>query len=173
MSSKHNLIAAYSAPSHRPRRQIYDGNEPIDASIDSQVIFRIFDANFRTGRVWKWWMSAGMLSCAGLRIQVSPRSKPRAEISLLVARHIDSAEYYKNEEEVGRAIRESGIPREEIFVSELGFATPDRATTYPASSTKQRRYIILILALNQRNIMLLHPCKNSDFVRRMFPQTSL
>lgn len=118
-------------------------------------------------------MSAGMLSCAGLRIQVSPRSKPRAEISLLVARHIDSAEYYKNEEEVGRAIRESGIPREEIFVSELGFATPDRATTYPASSTKQRRYIILILALNQRNIMLLHPCKNSDFVRRMFPQTSL
>jgi len=32
-------------------------------------------------------------------------------------RHIDSARYYENEKEVGEAIRESGIPREEIFVT--------------------------------------------------------
>lgn len=32
-------------------------------------------------------------------------------------RHIDTAAAYKNEESVGRAIRESGIPREEIFVT--------------------------------------------------------
>ncbi|MDC3417680.1 aldo/keto reductase [Aquibacillus sp. 3ASR75-54] len=32
-------------------------------------------------------------------------------------RHIDTASFYQNEEGVGRAIRDSGIPREEIFVT--------------------------------------------------------
>lgn len=32
-------------------------------------------------------------------------------------RHIDTAAIYKNEESVGRAIRDSGIPRQEIFVT--------------------------------------------------------
>lgn len=32
-------------------------------------------------------------------------------------RHIDTAQYYENEAEVGKAIRESGIPRSEIFVT--------------------------------------------------------
>jgi diketogulonate reductase-like aldo/keto reductase len=32
-------------------------------------------------------------------------------------RHIDTAEIYRNEREVGRAVRDSGIPREEIFVT--------------------------------------------------------
>jgi len=32
-------------------------------------------------------------------------------------RHIDSAQAYDNEEEVGRAVRESGLKREEIFVT--------------------------------------------------------
>ncbi|GBE80295.1 NADP-dependent oxidoreductase domain-containing protein [Sparassis latifolia] len=32
-------------------------------------------------------------------------------------RHIDSARYYANEAEVGNAIRESGVPREEIFIT--------------------------------------------------------
>ncbi len=32
-------------------------------------------------------------------------------------RHIDTAVAYFNEEEVGQAVRESGIPREEIFVT--------------------------------------------------------
>ena len=32
-------------------------------------------------------------------------------------RHIDSAAAYFNEEDVGRAVRDSGIPREEIFVT--------------------------------------------------------
>ncbi len=31
-------------------------------------------------------------------------------------RHIDTASYYGNEEGVGTAIKESGIPREEIFL---------------------------------------------------------
>ena len=32
-------------------------------------------------------------------------------------RHIDTAAIYKNEESVGRAIQDSGIPREEIFIT--------------------------------------------------------
>ena len=36
-----------------------------------------------------------------------------------VHRHIDTAQMYKNEADVGLAIRESGIPREDIFVSKF------------------------------------------------------
>ena len=32
-------------------------------------------------------------------------------------RHIDTAQGYKNEDSVGQAIKESGIPREEIFLT--------------------------------------------------------
>lgn len=32
-------------------------------------------------------------------------------------RHFDTASFYKNEEAVGKAVRESGIPREEIFIT--------------------------------------------------------
>ncbi|CAI8015632.1 9,11-endoperoxide prostaglandin H2 reductase [Geodia barretti] len=32
-------------------------------------------------------------------------------------RHIDTAQFYRNEKDVGNAIRKSGIPREEIFVT--------------------------------------------------------
>ncbi len=32
-------------------------------------------------------------------------------------RHIDTASYYGNEEDVGQAIKESGIPREDIFIT--------------------------------------------------------
>src|SRR5699024_8120829 len=32
-------------------------------------------------------------------------------------RHIDTAKVYKNEKGVGRAIKNSGVPREEIFVT--------------------------------------------------------
>ncbi|KAI0342699.1 Aldo/keto reductase [Trametopsis cervina] len=49
-------------------------------------------------------------------------------------RHVDSARYYDNEEEVGRAVRESGIKREELFVTskiyhpDFGYAAAIRAT---------------------------------------------
>jgi methylglyoxal/glyoxal reductase len=32
-------------------------------------------------------------------------------------RHIDTAALYRNEEDVGRAIRDSGVPREEVYVT--------------------------------------------------------
>jgi len=37
-------------------------------------------------------------------------------------RHIDSAIVYKNEAEVGQAVRESGIPREDIFITSKIFS---------------------------------------------------
>jgi 2,5-diketo-D-gluconate reductase A len=40
-------------------------------------------------------------------------------------RHIDTATIYGNEEEVGRAIRDSGVPREEVFITTK--LPPDRA----------------------------------------------
>lgn len=45
-------------------------------------------------------------------------------------RHIDTAEMYKNERQVGEAIRASGIPRHELFVTSKlnnGFHRPDDA----------------------------------------------
>ncbi len=38
---------------------------------------------------------------------------------MLVRRHVDTAQMYKNEKETADAIRESGIDREEIFVSKF------------------------------------------------------
>src|SRR5689334_25317469 len=32
-------------------------------------------------------------------------------------RHIDTAQAYGNEESVGRALRDSGVPREEVFIT--------------------------------------------------------
>src|SRR6266571_9239171 len=32
-------------------------------------------------------------------------------------RHLDTAQAYGNEESVGRALRDSGVPREEVFVT--------------------------------------------------------
>ena len=52
------------------------------------------------------------------------QSKPGSETQQAVKRafemgyrHVDTAAYYRNEEDVGKAIKESGIPREEIFVT--------------------------------------------------------
>lgn len=44
-------------------------------------------------------------------------------------RHIDSAKFYQNEADVGRAIRDSGVPREQVFVTSKFFTTKD-AWTY-------------------------------------------
>lgn len=46
-------------------------------------------------------------------------------------RHIDTARIYGNEEDVGRAIRESGIPREEIFLT-TKLWNSDQAKAAPA-----------------------------------------
>lgn len=51
--------------------------------------------------------------------QIPPSETKQAVLDALKAgyRLIDTAEYYRNEREVGQAIRESGIPRDQIFVT--------------------------------------------------------
>ena len=51
--------------------------------------------------------------------QVPPEECREATLTALEVgyRHIDTAEMYGNEKEVGEAVRDSGIPREEVFVT--------------------------------------------------------
>ncbi|KAI8935680.1 hypothetical protein NX059_007202 [Plenodomus lindquistii] len=46
-------------------------------------------------------------------------------------RHIDTAQYYENETEVGRALKESKVPREEVYITtKILFAGEDADSTY-------------------------------------------
>lgn len=60
-----------------------------------------------------------------------PKTKDATLAALEVGyRHIDTAEMYGNEQGVGEAVRESGIPREQIFVTSKlnnGFHAPEAA----------------------------------------------
>ncbi|RLV47845.1 aldo/keto reductase [Nocardioides mangrovicus] len=64
--------------------------------------------------------------------QIPPEETAKAVATALEVgyRHIDTAEMYGNEAEVGAAIRASGVPRNEIFVTSKlnnGFHQPDQA----------------------------------------------
>jgi 2,5-diketo-D-gluconate reductase A len=64
--------------------------------------------------------------------QIPPAETKEATLTALEIgyRHIDTAEMYGNEEGVGQAVRESGIPREEVFVTSKlnnGFHEPQAA----------------------------------------------
>jgi 2,5-diketo-D-gluconate reductase A len=67
-------------------------------------------------------------------------------------RHIDTAEMYGNEEGVGQAIKASGIPREELFVTSKlnnGFHRPDDARKAFAETLDK-------LGLEQIDLFLIH-----------------
>lgn len=57
-------------------------------------------------------------------------------------RQLDTADLYENEQDVGKAVRECGIPREELFVT-TKLWTPDhgRQQTITAFQTSLKRYI--------------------------------
>ena len=64
--------------------------------------------------------------------QVPPENTARITGQAIEAgyRHIDTAEMYGNEKGVGEAIRDSGIPREELFITSKlnnGFHEPEKA----------------------------------------------
>ena len=64
--------------------------------------------------------------------QIPPEDTKQATLTALEAgyRHIDTAEMYGNEREVGEAVRESGIDRDEIFVTSKlnnGYHAPEAA----------------------------------------------
>ncbi|MEY9835775.1 aldo/keto reductase [Streptacidiphilus sp. EB103A] len=64
--------------------------------------------------------------------QIKPADTVAATLAALQVgyRHIDTAEMYGNEKEVGQAVRESGLPREDVFVTSKlnnGFHAHDAA----------------------------------------------
>jgi 2,5-diketo-D-gluconate reductase A len=67
-------------------------------------------------------------------------------------RHIDTAEMYQNEKGVGEAIRSSGIPREELFITSKlnnGFHEPDQAR-------KAFDETLALLGLDHVDLFLIH-----------------
>ena len=78
-----------------------------------------------------------------------------AERSVLTAlqagyRHIDTANAYLNERAVGRAIRKSGVPREEIFLATKLFPSSYREADTQIDATLKR------LQVEQIDLLLLH-----------------
>ncbi len=70
---------------------------------------------------WITFNDGNRIPAVGFGVFMIPNNGPTYEAVLAALkagyRHIDSAAAYFNEEDVGRAVRDSGIPREEIFVT--------------------------------------------------------
>jgi diketogulonate reductase-like aldo/keto reductase len=63
-------------------------------------------------------------------------------------RHIDTATMYANEDEVGRAVRDSGVPREDVFITtklQSGNAGRERATIEASLRALDTSYVDLWL----------------------------
>lgn len=83
-------------------------------------------------------------------------------------RHIDTAEFYANEESVGKALAESGIPRDEVFVTTKLWNTNqgyDSALRHFDMSAKK-------LGLDTVDLYLIHWPMAKDFVAD-YPKTLL
>jgi diketogulonate reductase-like aldo/keto reductase len=64
-------------------------------------------------------------------------------------RHIDTAQAYGNEQSVGRALRDSGVPREEVFVT-TKFYPRSRDPAGEAEKSLRR------LAIDQLDLYIIH-----------------
>jgi 2,5-diketo-D-gluconate reductase A len=86
--------------------------------------------------------------------QIPPDETARAVSFALEAgyRHIDTAEMYRNEQEVGEAIRASGLDRSEVFITSKlnnGFHRPDDAR-------KAFGETLTALGIDQIDLFLIH-----------------
>lgn len=84
--------------------------------------------------------------------EIAPSETKAAVLSALEVgyRHIDTAQYYNNEREVGQAIKESGIPREEIFVTTKAMTDGYEATKTGIEESLSRA------GLDYFDLMILH-----------------
>src|SRR3954453_8111626 len=86
--------------------------------------------------------------------QIPPEETERAVSDALAVgyRHIDTAATYQNEAEVGRAIRASGIPREELFITtKLWIQDAGEQRAHRAFETSLER-----LGLDYLDLYLIH-----------------
>jgi diketogulonate reductase-like aldo/keto reductase len=102
----------------------------------------------------------------GLGVFQTPPDETRAAVTAaldLGYRHIDTAAAYGNEREVGQAIRDSAVTREEIFVetkiwiSDYGY--DETLHSFHKSATK--------LGVDQIDLLILHQALPSDFDRTL------
>ncbi|KAI8143876.1 NADP-dependent oxidoreductase domain-containing protein [Fennellomyces sp. T-0311] len=88
-----------------------------------------------SGRAFKLNTNA-LIPAVGLGTwQSKPKEVYDAVLAALKAgyRHIDTAYVYRNEEAVGKAIKDSGIPREELFITTKLWNTSHRPDTVEAA----------------------------------------
>jgi diketogulonate reductase-like aldo/keto reductase len=64
-------------------------------------------------------------------------------------RHIDTAQAYGNEESVGRALRDSGVPREEVFITTKFYPAHDDPAAEAAMSLRR-------LGVDQLDLYIVH-----------------
>ncbi|MBR3315169.1 MAG: aldo/keto reductase [Atopobiaceae bacterium] len=92
----------------------------------------------------------------GFGVFMIPADGPTYEATLAALeagyRHIDTAAAYMNEQDVGRAVRDSGIPREEIFVTSKLWPQDYAAADAPAGI----RRTLDNLGFDYIDLMLLH-----------------
>jgi diketogulonate reductase-like aldo/keto reductase len=112
------------------------------------------------------------LPALGLGVfQTPPEETVAAVVSALQAgyRHIDTAAAYGNEREVGQGIRDSGVPRDEIFIetkvwiSDFGYEETLHA--FEKSAAK--------LGVDQIDLLILHQALPSEFNKTVAAYTAL
>ena len=81
-------------------------------------------------------------------------------------RHIDTAVVYKDEEDVGRAIRDSGVPREEVWITSKLDSWSDGASTYD-ETLAQLTASLERLGTPYLDLYLIHsPCDRTNRVEQ-------
>ncbi|MFE3518275.1 aldo/keto reductase [Streptomyces sp. NPDC059166] len=102
----------------------------------------------------------------GLGVFQTPPDETRAAVTAALElgyRHIDTAAAYGNEREVGQALRDSGVPREEVFVetkiwiSDYGY--DETLHGFEKSAAK--------LGVDRIDLLILHQALPSDFDRTL------
>ena len=96
------------------------------------------------------------IPAVGFGVFMIPNDGPTYEATLAALeagyRHIDTAAAYMNEQDVGRAVRDSGIPREEVFVTTKLWPQDYAAADAPAGIRRS----LDNLGLDYIDLMLLH-----------------
>lgn len=108
----------------------------------------------------------GRIPCIGYGTYKTPDAEAYDAVMAAVKagyRHIDTAAFYKNERGIGRAVRECGVPREELFITskvwntDRGYENAKRAF----AETMER------LSLDYLDLYLIHwPANKKQFGER-------